>query len=401
MKVLLTHRYFVPDSSPYGVILLRIGKDLAAAGHEVEVFTSRPSYGRNPAKAPRREQLGDVAVRRIWVLSEARRNPLARLFNVLLYCVALFFHTLRARADVVTAGTFPPVLAAWSASLAARLIRARFIYHVQDIHPEVSTYSNGCLGRGLPALILRWLDNQTLRRADAIVTLSKDMENTLQARDLGNLPIHIINNPALETTEDDVVPPAELVKPEGTVRLIFAGNLGRFQNLPLLADGVARCFDDYPNLELMFLGDGVALPDLKARWRDHPQVRFAPFMPFSQARSIIADADVGLVSLSPNIYRVAYPSKITTYRKFGLIILALVEPESALVRELTESGWAIAPDNKTPEAIARALRTLLDRLETAPTTGLQPHSADQPLDKAPASWASMLDELTSAKIHRT
>lgn len=397
MKVLLTHRYFVPDSSPYGAILHRIGKDLAAAGHEVEVFTSRPSYRQSPDKAPHRENMGDIAVRRIWVLSEASRHPLVRLFNLLLYCVALFFHTCRARADVVTAGTFPPVLAAWSASLAARLIRARFVYHVQDIHPEVSTYSNGRLGRGLPALFLRWLDNQTLRRADAIVTLSTDMENTLQARGLGKLPVHLLNNPALEPIESEIAPPAELIKPKGTVRLIFAGNMGRFQNLPLLADGVALCFDDYPNLELMFLGDGVALPDLKARWDNHPQVRFAPFMPFSQARSIIAGADIGLVSLCPNIYRVAYPSKITTYRELGLTVLALVEPESALVHELTESGSAIAPENKTPEAIAEALRTLLDRLETAPTAGLQSHNDNQPLSKAPASWASLLDELTSIK----
>lgn len=258
------------------------------------------------------------------------------------------------RADVVTAGTFPPVIAAWCASLAAGLTGARFIYHVQDIHPEVSVYSGGNLGRGLPMRLLRWLDNQSLRRAHAIVTLSPDMAETLRARNLGDLPIHVINNPPLDA-EETVAPPAELQKPVGTVRVIFAGNLGRFQNLPLMADGVALCFDDHPELELMFLGDGVALPELKARWGDHPQVRFAPFLPFAQARGIIAGSDIGLVSLSRNLYRVAYPSKIATYLDLGLRILALVEPESQMARELEAKGCGAVPSSPEPKAITEAL----------------------------------------------
>jgi glycosyltransferase involved in cell wall biosynthesis len=276
--------------------------------------------------------------------------------NVAIYCVALFFHVLRARADVVTAGTFPPVIAAWSASLAARLSGARFIYHVQDIHPEVSALSGGRLGSGVPMRVLRWLDNQTLRRACVIVTLSSDMADTLRARGLGMLPIQIINNPALEAEYRPVEIPATLRKPEGKVRVIFAGNLGRFQNLPLLAEGVALCFDDHPELDLMFLGDGVALPELKARWGSHPQVRFAPFLPFAQARVIIAEADIGLVSLSSNIYRVAYPSKIATYRDLGLKILALVEPHSQMAKELQTDGCGAVPEVPEAWAIANALK---------------------------------------------
>ena len=387
MKVLLTHRYFVPDSSPYGVILRRIALDLAAGGHEVEVFTSLPSYGRGQSKAPRREQIGDVAVRRVWVLSEASRNPFVRVVNVLIYCISLFFYTLRARADVVSAGTFPPVLAAWSASLAARLSGARFIYHIQDIHPELSQFSGGRLGREMPCRLLRWLDNQNLRRAESIVTLSEDMAETLRARGLGPLAIAVINNPALETDGQTIAPPPELVKQAGTIRVIFAGNLGRFQNLPLLAEGVAQCFDAHPELELMFLGDGVALPDLKARWGAHPQVRFAPFLPFAQARGLIAEADVGLVSLSPNIYKVAYPSKIGTYHELGLKILALVEPESQLARDLERCGKGAVPAAAAPPAIAVAL----ERLIAAP----MPIPKSRHDQWASASWGQIVDALRS------
>lgn len=359
MKVLLTHRYFVPDSSPYGVILHRIAKELAEAGHEVKVFTSRPSYGRDPAKAPHRELMGDVAVRRLWMFSEASRNPVARLVNVLLYCLALFFCVLRTRADVVTAGTFPPVLAAWSASLAARLSGARFVYHVQDIHPEVSQISGGRLGRGLPMRLQRWLDNQTLRRSAAIVVLSRDMADTLRARGLGDLPVHVINNFSLDATTDSVAPPADLLKPEGRTRAIFAGNLGRFQNLTALTEGVAMSLEKHPDLELLFLGDGIMEAELKHKWGGHPQVAFAPFLPFAQAKEVIKGADIGLVSLMPGIQRAAYPSKIITYLDLGLPLLVLVDPDSRMASDLTAVGMAEIPANASASAIAEAVERLL------------------------------------------
>ena len=273
--------------------------------------------------------------------------------------MGLFFKILRLRPDVVTASTFPPVLAAYTAGLAARLAGAKFVYHMQDIHPEVSELGGGMMGRGIFAKIFRHLDNRTLKRAAGIVVLSDDMSATLERRGLGPLPVHVINNFALDSGAPLGPPPAEFAKPDGIRRVIFAGNLGRFQNLPLLSEGIARCFDAHPDLQLFFLGDGKALADLKAKWADHPQVGFAPFLPLDQAKPLIAEAEIGLVSLSEKIYTVAYPSKLLTYLGLGVPVLALTEPESELAQSLTAAGVARVPDAPTPEAIEDALSALL------------------------------------------
>ena len=393
MKILLSHRYFWPDTAPYGLILQSIGSGLVASGHTVNVFSSLPSYSSlNRAETSLSEQVLGMKVHRCYALSNERSHFIKRLLNMVFYCFGLFFHVLRLRPDVVTAGTFPPVIAAWTASLAARLVGARFIYHMQDIHPEVSYYSGGRLGRGIPARILRGLDNQTLRRASTIVTLSPDMQETLKARSLGPLPIQIINNLSLDVLGEAEAPPADLIKKPGIRRVIFAGNLGRFQNLPLLAEGIATRFEANPDLELFFLGEGVALKELKARWGDHPQVRFGPFLPFTQARNLIADADVGLASLAPDIYRVAYPSKILTYQGLGLRILALVEPNSHMARDLENASQGAAPSSPTPEAIGEALERVLS---------MPLHRGDPAKELAikHAAWAALMklpDELVTA-----
>ena len=391
MKLLLTHRYFWPDTAPYAAMLRSIAEGLAEAGHEVRVFASRPSY-RGSASAPAREILGKLRVRRTWVFRENRANPIIRALNVLLYCGGLFVHILRTRPELVTASTFPPVIAGWSASLAAHVVGARFIYHMQDIHPEVSKYSGGWLGRGLPLRLLTWLDNQTLRRASAIVVLSEDMANTLRARGVGDLPTHVINNFLLDSFDDASPPTTELRKAPGKRRVIFAGNLGRFQNLLVLAEGVARCFDQHPEVELFFLGDGAALPDLKARWSGHPQVRFGPYLPFAQARALIAESDVGLVSLTPDIYRVSYPSKVLTYLGLGVPVLAVVESTSMLAHAIRSNGLGTVPDAPTPIAIGDALHMLLNDSNVRAKVR-ECHEKNTTVGSVLVNWRRLLEDL--------
>lgn len=371
MKILLTHRFFWPDTAPYAVMLRAIGDALAEAGHEVHCFSSVPSYRQTTAKSLPRETLGALNLHRVWVFPNEKANSLKRFVNVLIYCVRLFVEVLRLRPDVVTASTFPPVVAAWSASLAARMIGAHFVYHLQDIHPEVSQISGGRMGRGLTMRALRWLDNQTLRRSAVIVTLSQDMAETLRARNVGELPIQVINNFSIDLFGEVESPPTDLRKPEGRRRATFAGNLGRFQNLPQLADGVALLFDEYPDLELFFLGDGTVLQDLKARWGSHPQVKFGPFIPFAQAKSLISESDVGLVSLESDLFRVAYPSKIASYLAQGVPVLALVEAESEIAAQIAREKLGATAPVDSPEAVAAALRELLE-VENDP----RPHIVD-------------------------
>ncbi|WP_375260299.1 glycosyltransferase family 4 protein [Palleronia sp.] len=390
VKILLTHRYFWPDTPPYASILHSIGARLAEAGHDVEVFSTMPSY-RDAAHAPRRERDAGMDITRMRSFVEKSGGPLKRAANAGLYCCGLFVHVLRTKPQVVMASTFPPVIAAWTASLAARLVGARFVYHMQDVHPEVSFYSGGALGRWPFLQVLRAMDNASLRRASAIVVLSQDMAGTLALRGLGDLPVHVINNFALETHDQVGAVPEDLKKAPGRRRAIFAGNLGRFQNLPLLAEGIARCFEARPDLELMFLGDGAAEPELRRLWGDHPQVRFAPFLPYAAARELIADADIGLVSLNRDIYRVSYPSKLATYLGLGVPVLVLVEPDSDLANSVASEGLGAIPTAPTPEAISVALDRLLsqDTHATAIAEWQQANGRKSLLDR----WRSLMSGL--------
>jgi glycosyltransferase involved in cell wall biosynthesis len=215
------------------------------------------------------------------------------------------------------------------------------------------------MGRGLLFKLLRMIDNQTLRRASTIVVLSEDMAETIRERKLGKLNICIIKNFSLTGSNELGMAPAHLKKPAGKIRAIFAGNLGVYQNLELIAKGVSGCFDKYPNLELMFLGDGAMESTLKIIWKNHPQVVFAPFLPFADARMVIQNSDIGIVSLVPGMYRVSSPSKMITYLDLGVPILVVVESNSSIAKETRSRSLGVVPEDMTAHSITKALESLL------------------------------------------
>ncbi len=367
MKLLLSHRFFWPDAPPYATMLRSIAGRLAADGHEVTVYSTQPSYHAGVDKsAPARARLDGFTVVRAPARREEKRNPAVRAYNLVSYVAGLRRHILaHPDYDVVTASTFPPIAAAAVAAGAARRIGARFIYHCMDIHPEVSLFS-GQLRPGWLFRVLRNLDSRTCRRADALVVLSEDMAETLRHRP-GNdrLRPHVINNFLLEDFGEGETGGPHLPADKFTV--LFAGNIGNFQNLDTVITA-ARELTDISELQFWFVGEGAAKERLvqKAGLLLNRSVFFLPHQRPGVAQRLMGEASINLVSLTPDIYRVAYPSKTLSIISRGAPILAVVEPESELGRMVASECVGYVADPTGPGAIAAAARRAYDERGRGP-----------------------------------
>ena len=58
MKILLTHRYFWPDTVNCGQILKIVAEHFSSQGHTVEVITSLPSYNLDSLKIYSKKKAG-------------------------------------------------------------------------------------------------------------------------------------------------------------------------------------------------------------------------------------------------------------------------------------------------------------------------------------------------------
>ncbi|GAB3915581.1 hypothetical protein GCM10011575_47080 [Microlunatus endophyticus] len=256
------------------------------------------------------------------------------------------------RLDVIMAATNPPVLIASTASLLAKIKRARFVYHLQDIHPEVSVATTG--KASIADRVANLVDTWTVRLADRVVVLSDDMAKVVEERGRRDA-IMVINNFDPWQLGSQLLPEPKRV--DGTIRFVYAGNLGRFQNLETLARAILELRGD-DRFAFDFIGDGAMRPWLQ-RFVTENRLWSVGIHGYVEPRRLAGMMrerfDVGVLSLHPGVIRCAYPSKIMSYLRNGLPVLAVVESDSELIDTLLhrKAGWTADP--LRPDAIARAM----------------------------------------------
>lgn len=321
-RVLLVHRFFYPDSPPYALILNDIRKSLLKEGYSVDVLSSQPSY--KSIDLHKTEKIiskeGDSIIYRLPVF-KFKSKKLRNLLNFIWFpFIIFFFLLLKRRYDIITVATTPPVLLAFVVACISKVKNTLLVYHFMDIHPEIGRLSGEFNNKYIYSLLSK-MDLFSCKVASKIIVLSNDMKNALLVRDKSlEKKIEIINNYDLGCYENKT----ETYFKTKKKRIVYAGNIGRFQGLELFLTAL-KTIKQRNEFELIFVGEGNALESLKEKANEYENVSFIPHVSISEVRQIISDADMGIVSLEKEIIKYAYPSKVMTYLSEGTPILVVAD----------------------------------------------------------------------------
>jgi glycosyltransferase involved in cell wall biosynthesis len=333
-------------------------------GHEVDVLSSQPSYkaGIKNETQPRREIVDGAQVIRLNLPPEAGK-PLVRILNALRLGFGIFWQALvKKRYDAIMVSTSPPVLGGWFTAIVAKLTGARFIYHCMDIHPEIGRISGEFRNPKVFSLLSR-MDKWACAQAKPVVVLSDDMAESLADRVPEKPPkTAVINNFSLpsESSEQAALP---FPWPRESFVLLFAGNIGRFQGLDTLIDAMTS-LHNRSDIRLVMMGEGAEKERLAYKANQAgARVTFWGHQPVEVAKAAMEKADAGFVSLVPELYRYAYPSKTMTYLEQGCPVLVAAEVDSCLARDITENGAGLAVKNGDVAELADGISFLASQPE--------------------------------------
>jgi colanic acid biosynthesis glycosyl transferase WcaI len=404
-RILIVNRHYWPDVVTYGQMLRHIAGRWAADGHAVDVLAALPSYRpESGLTAPWHQVDSGVNITRLRLFPFRKSGTANRLVNSVPFFLGLVWHMLRhrltvGRYDFVLAATNPPIVEALLVRLLCALLGSRLIYHVQDIHPEVEV-SAGVLRTGTPVTrFLQFIDAAIVRSAACCVTLSQDMRHELLSRYRPGTPppdIRIINNFSFELDMPARLP-AALQRDKTRFRLIFAGNIGFFQGLEDVVRA-AHQLTDIAEFELLFVGNGVAVPELErlAGPLLGSVVNFLPFQPIAVAHALVEDADLAMISLKPGVIRFAYPSKTMTYTASGTAILAIVEADSELAQVVRQHALGLVVEQGDTQALVAAIRSAhAQRAELAAGRTTRRLAGEQLFaqERALSAWSGLIDSL--------
>lgn len=361
-RVLAVHRYFYPDSSPYGNILHEMVKYWRNEGNLVDVISSMPNYTKTnnsiDNSISRKEYSPNGLTKRLDLFREKGRSPIFRIINVIVLLFSLSKQLITQKTyDYVISSTTPPVLIAFFISFGARIFKYRFIYHYMDIHPEIGKPA-GHYSNKLVYALLFWMDNFAAEHAYRCVVLSEDMKRSLLKRNqrIQARNVYVINNFGMQNKS--VNRKAIIEYKVGDLNVIYAGNIGIFQSLDIIIQGL-RLLKESDRVFFHVVGDGTERERLEILCKDYGMnnVRFYGQVSSAQAQQAIGEADIAYLSVSEEILSYAFPSKFSSYLIQGTPVLASASPETELanILESEQLGMGVQLNS---ESISKALREL-------------------------------------------
>ena len=351
-RVLMLLPYYPPDVAADGQLFSLLARELVARGVEVRVLTWRPRYQGVAARAPKREVIDGVEVRRMWA-PRAGKSLLSRII-----AARWLTETAMLRAiftgGVLVIPSSPPTLGivGWWLSWIGR----KYVYVLHDVHPNLGI-ALGRMKPGFMAGILRRMQRRILKRGRTI-TLTEGMKaNALTLQPKAN--VEVIPN----WVDTDSIRPinkadSEFAKTNDLVQpfvVQYSGNLGLLHPL----DGLTRAFAELPDAVLTYIGRGAKLEPTRTLAQDLPNVRFFDYQPFGQLNDSLAGCDLAVVAIEPAADGLAMPSKLQGILASGRAVLALAPEGSELAEFVNHHDCGVVvSDFANPGAVAAAIREL-------------------------------------------
>jgi colanic acid biosynthesis glycosyl transferase WcaI len=378
-RVLIYAMNYAPEIAGVGRCTGEIGEFLVASGHSVAVVTTPPHYPAWSVAPPyhawrySRERRGGMLIERCPLLLRRRMGGLWRLIAPLTFALSsapvALWRALRFRPDVVLC-VEPTLLAAPAALVAARLVGARAVLHVQDLEVDAA-FAVGHLAprAGLRRLALRF-EHAALARFDGVLTVSDRMAERLVAKRVSRDRLVVVRN--WVDLEAFRPPPfvgasayrRELGIPGDAFVALYSGSIGAKQGFDELIEA-ARRLARRADIFFVIAGDGPAKLALAAQVADLPNVRLLPFQPAARLAEFLGLADLHLLPQAKEAADLVLPSKLAGMLASGRRILVAAAAGTELADFLGEAAILTPPGE--PAALARAIERAADARDDEPT----------------------------------
>lgn len=380
LRVLVLSQYYFPETGATSNRVLSLAQGFRNAGHDVTVIAEKPNH---PEGIIWPEYRGDAVIEGeydgirtlyTWVYTKPEKGFLDRILFYKSYMLMAVVAAMRVRGpvDVVVASS-PPLFVGLAGWAAARLKRAKFIFDVRDLWPDVAV-AMGELNNQKAASLAKRIELFLYRQADAIAAVTRSFCEDIRSQLAGPKRIELITNGTVpETFHRDEPKPALREKlglhPEEFI-VTFAGNLGLAQGLPHIVEAAKTLKATHPNMRILFVGEGPVKASLVERAEDLglTNITFEKKVPMDVAADFMAASDALLVPLGDHpIYRKFIPSKLFDSMAAGRPVLLSVDGEARSILEEAKAGLYYPAESS--EGLADAVGSLLAQPESLAVMG--------------------------------
>lgn len=357
MRVTIASRIFSPEPSAATFRLTALAKELAAAGHSVEVLTVKP-----PARLATlcEDQLRSYRVRRFPVLRD-RSGYVRGYVQYLSFDVPLFFRVLFGRkTDAIIVE--PPPTTGLFVRVAAWLRRTPYIYYAADIWSDAAQLT------GAPNLVLQLLgraERWVLNGAMLVLAVSPGVQQRLGELGVRSRVSMVGNGVDIASFRFEQQPaPGERDAP----LFVYAGTAAEWHGAEIFLQAMAIVQQRFATARLRFIGGGSEKTKLAAL-ASELQLRNVEFwepIPPAELGGWLRVATASLASVRQgSVYEFAFPTKLYSSAAAGTpLIFAGGGPAVDFVR----TEVAGTPLGAAETSVAAVAEAMIRAIESPPST---------------------------------
>ena len=352
MSYVIINRDFWPNAAAIGEGLLCLVRRLSKTDKVTVITMCSQNLSRLNSSDISEESNISFSIARPF--SNSSSSILIRIVELIYFSFWVLISLLKLNPTRVYFATNPPLLVPFVGAVYCKVFKKKYIYHIQDIHPEATS-----LLVKIPMIVfstLQSIDTWVLKNAYHIVTLTEDMKATLRKRGLRKNNITLIENPSIVLGSD--LP----VKIPG---IVFSGNAGRLQLMEIVLEAIEQHLKTGGKLKFCFVGAGVYKQNLLDLSNRYHNFTYEGYVDSETALKITSSYRWAFLPIMPEVLSYAYPSKITAYVAAGCEIISVTSHESSLAKlvETTISGKNIRP---SVEALTEHFKSLEAKVHQEP-----------------------------------
>ena len=245
----------------------------------------------------------------------------------------------------------PPLSIGFVSILIAKIKKAKIVYNVQEIYPDL-LINQGGLKSKLIIRILKWLEKFVYNNSNAVITIDQQFFNQIKDRFKSVQKLNIIPNfvdTELYKPETNVILPPVFINDKSKLKLLYAGNIGFFQDWEPVFYAAKKLLNT--NIEFWIIGEGVRKEYLLNRVEEEKlnNIKILSYQNRNLMPAINAFADIHFISISKEMEQEGFPSKVYSIMACAKPMIILTGENTPLFNFLSDKNcgplwfWAMAP----------------------------------------------------------
>ena len=370
-KILIHSIVFSPDGVSTAYLYNDIALGFRNAGYEVVVLTTTPHYNLIETalqKQPLNKKIFGLfyesdfnGIRVIHVPLKKYKSTIIRILSFIYWhFLSLIIGLSIKKVDFILSPS-PPLSIGLISILIAKKNRAKFIYNVQEIYPDL-LIKNGALKSNIIIKSLKWLEKYVYNHASAVITIDQKFYDQIVDRFNEKDKLKIIPNFVDTELYKPVSKEVELSNPfkkdPHKVRLLYAGNIGFYQDWEPILFAAKKLRDT--NIEFWIIGEGVKKEFLIREVEKHnlTNIKVLPYQDRELMPLINSFADIHFISISKEMEQEGFPSKVYTIMACSKPMIVITGENTPLYNFLKPLNCSILISNNRNEEFVHSITEL-------------------------------------------